>query len=76
MKLTVKQAAERAGVSDSLIYECCAEGRLPHYKLGRKGRRGTIRIEEADLDAFLAACRQEAKAQEEAFVLKHIKRNG
>jgi excisionase family DNA binding protein len=33
--LTVKRAAERAGVSVSLIYSLCAEGRLPHIRLGR-----------------------------------------
>ena len=37
--LTVKQAAKRAGISESLVYEWCAEGVLPHYRFGRKGRR-------------------------------------
>jgi excisionase family DNA binding protein len=53
--LTVKAAAERAGVSVSLIYSLCAEGRLPHVRLGREGRRGTIRIRESDLSEFLEA---------------------
>lgn len=38
--LTVKQAAVRLGISESLVYEWCAEGVLPHYRFGRKGRRG------------------------------------
>lgn len=54
--LTVKQAAQRAGVSASLIYALCAEGRLPHLRLGREGKRGTIRIREADLDGLIADC--------------------
>lgn len=51
--LTVKDAAARAGVSDSLIYAWCADGTLPHVRVGRKGRRGHIRIDAADLDAAL-----------------------
>jgi excisionase family DNA binding protein len=59
--LTPKQAAERLGVSDSLIYEWCAEGVLPHYRFGRKGRRGRILIDETEFAAFLASCRQEGR---------------
>lgn len=53
--LTVKQAAVRTGVSESLIYGWCADGSLPHMRLGRKGKRGTIRIEVEDLVSLLAA---------------------
>lgn len=59
--LTVKQAAERVGVSESLVYEWCAEGVLPHYRFGRKGRRGKILIDDTEFDAFLAGCRQEVR---------------
>lgn len=52
--LTVKAAAERMGVSDSLVYELCACGSLPHVRIGRPGSRGCIRIAVADIDAFLA----------------------
>jgi excisionase family DNA binding protein len=55
--LTPKQAATRIGVSDSLIYEWCASGVLPHYRCGRPGRRGKILIDEAELDTFLVSCR-------------------
>ncbi len=58
--LTPKQVAEKLGVSDSLVYEWCAEGLLPHYRVGRKGKRGKVLIEQADLDAFLAAHRHES----------------
>jgi len=52
VKLTPKQAGEIVGVSPSLIYDWCAEG-LPHYRFGRKGRRGRILIEESDLQAWV-----------------------
>jgi excisionase family DNA binding protein len=71
--LTVKQAAERLGVSDSLVYEWCAAGALPHFRIGRNGKRGKILIAEAELDAFMAAHRQEKQPQAEVPVLKHIK---
>jgi excisionase family DNA binding protein len=58
--LTVAEAAERTGVSESLVYAWCSGGQLPHFRLGNAGRRGAIRIAEADLDALLASCRVEA----------------
>jgi excisionase family DNA binding protein len=60
--LTVKQAAERAGVSVALVYDWVAGGLLAHHRLGRPGRRGCIRVAQADLDAFLAAQRREGAA--------------
>jgi excisionase family DNA binding protein len=57
MRLTPKQAAEQAAVSVSLIYQWCHEGRLPHLRLGGRGRRGKIVIDATDLDAFLEGCR-------------------
>jgi excisionase family DNA binding protein len=53
--LTVKQAALHACVSESLIYEWCGDGTLAHTRVGRKGRRGHIRIAVEDLDGVLAA---------------------
>jgi excisionase family DNA binding protein len=58
-RLTSKQAAERAGVSASLIYTLCHERRLPHYRIGTDGKRGRILIDAADLDAFVEACRKD-----------------
>lgn len=72
--LTPKQVAERIGVSTSLVYEWCSEGLLPHYRMGRRGKRGRVLIEETDLSAFLASCRQEAKP--EVPPLKHIRIHG
>jgi excisionase family DNA binding protein len=55
--LTVKQVAERLGVSQATIYEMCARRKLTHLRLGVG--RGTIRLRDEDLDAFL----QEATVQ-------------
>jgi excisionase family DNA binding protein len=71
MKLSVKQAAQRAGVSPALLYRWCEERRLPHYRLGGQGRRGRIQIEEADLDAFLESCKVEAGALRPEFRFNH-----
>jgi excisionase family DNA binding protein len=70
--LTPKQAADKIGVSDSLVYEWCSLGLLPHYRFGKPGCRGKILIDEAELDGFIAAHRQEARPQD-APPLKHIK---
>jgi excisionase family DNA binding protein len=63
--LTVAQAAERACVSTSLIYDWCSAGVLPHLRLGKRGKRGCIRIALDDLDDFLAGCRVEGPPQDD-----------
>jgi excisionase family DNA binding protein len=55
MLLTVEQAAERLGTSTRFIRRLRTEGRIPVVKLGKH-----IRIDSTDLDAFIAAGRQEA----------------
>ncbi|MBP3958414.1 helix-turn-helix domain-containing protein [Gemmata sp. G18] len=78
--LTVKQAAERAAVSESLIYAWIADGTLPHVRLGRKGKRGTIRVSVEDLDGALATFKvgksepgpAKAPARKKAVTLKHL----
>ncbi len=62
--LDVKEVAERLNVSESLVYGWIADGRLAHVRLGGRGRRGTIRVSEADLDAFLAGHKREALRQD------------
>jgi excisionase family DNA binding protein len=51
--MTVKEFAERAEISLSLAYLLIAEGRVPHRRIGQRGKRGCIRITEDDLRAFL-----------------------
>jgi len=53
--LTVRQAAERLQVAPTTIYSLCARKPLTHVRIGT--RRGTIRILEASLDAFIAGRR-------------------
>lgn len=54
--LSPKQAAAVAGVSESLIRAWIANGTLPHYRLGARGR-GKILIEPADLATVIAGFR-------------------
>lgn len=57
MLLTVRQASNKTGISLSLLYTLCSEGRLPHYRIGAGGRRGKVMIDEEDLHVFLTICR-------------------
>jgi len=71
--LTVKQVAERLRISASLVYGWCEDQMLPHYRMGGKGKRGKILIEEAVLDAFLQSRKVEGKPVDVASLgLKHI----
>jgi excisionase family DNA binding protein len=72
--LTVGQAAQRACVSPSLIYEWCAAGALPHLRLGKPGKRGCIRISPEDLDGYLTSCRVEGSPPEDDGPLVYIKK--
>jgi excisionase family DNA binding protein len=65
MKLTPKQAAEKAGVSLSLIYALCHERRLRHYRVGGNGKRGKILIEESDLESLFEKCAIDSTGNEE-----------
>jgi len=60
--LSVREAARAMGVSPALVYQLCAEGMLPHYRLGGRGRRGKIVIDPAELDAYFRARRVEPEA--------------
>ena len=56
--LDVKQAAERLGTSPRFIRRLIAERRIAYTKLGKH-----VRVDSADLDAFVAAGRIEAVRQ-------------
>jgi excisionase family DNA binding protein len=62
--LTVKQSAALAGISAALVYIWIEQGVLPHFRLGRPGSRGAIRISETDLQRFLDSMKQQARPQE------------
>jgi excisionase family DNA binding protein len=71
--LTVKQVAARLRISASLVYSWCEDHMLPHYRMGGKGKRGKILIEEAVLDAFLQSRKVETGPCDSlALDLKHI----
>ncbi len=57
--LTVADVADRLNVSPGLVYAWVQAGVLPHYRMGRPGRKGAIRFSEADLDAYLAGQKRE-----------------
>lgn len=57
--MTAKQASEAMGVSVSMIYQLCAENRLPHFRVGATGRRGKVIIEPEGIQRFLESCRVE-----------------
>lgn len=53
MLLTVKEAAERLGISTALMYALVAARRIRHQRHGL--RRGIIRIPEDALDEYKAS---------------------
>jgi excisionase family DNA binding protein len=68
--LTVKQVAERLQVSQAVVYQLCAGRMIRHHRVG--AGRGTIRIREEDLAAFVEGCRVEPHPSTSAGTLKHI----
>jgi excisionase family DNA binding protein len=50
---TVNEICADLKISKALVYQMVESGELPCYRLGGKGRRGTIRVSEADLAEFL-----------------------
>jgi excisionase family DNA binding protein len=57
--LTVRQVAERLGVSPSCVYTLCAAGRIRHERHGLG--RGVIRIPEDALEEYRLRCVREAE---------------
>lgn len=74
MNLTVKQVAERLGVSPSLIYVLVSKKQLGHVRIGNG--RGILRIPEEALTAYLerqtVAPAALAPAATPAKILKHL----
>lgn len=57
--LSIPEVAERLGTSPRFVRRLIAERRICHYKIGR-GQGGHVRIDQADLIAFITAGRVEA----------------
>lgn len=53
--LTVTDVQQRLNVSRACVYSLIAEGKLPCVRIGVG--RGTIRVDEAELEAFVEKCR-------------------
>lgn len=73
--LTVGEVAEQLRVSSSSIYGLIETGKLACHRIGVG--RGTIRIDERDLDTFLNACRTSPRSlprrKQPQPTLKHLK---
>jgi excisionase family DNA binding protein len=54
--LAVKAVAARLGLSKSLIYSLIDAGIIRATRHGRPGKRGTIRIDESEVERYLASC--------------------
>jgi excisionase family DNA binding protein len=72
-RITPEEACARGCVSVSLVYAWCKAGILPHYRLGRAGKRGKIVIDEDDFDGFLEKMKVNGPHQENEGNLKYIK---
>lgn len=70
--LTVKQVAERLGVSESLVRCWIRDRALPHYRVGAKGKRGKIVVAQEDLDEFLALFRVLGTKPQQSKVLPSV----
>ncbi len=57
--MNIREAAVRLEVKPSTVYQLCSAGRLPHVRIGVG--RGTIRISESDVEAYLRSARVEAR---------------
>ena len=72
-RLTVKQLAERNGVSRAIIYVWVEERRFPVFRFGAKGRRGRILVEEDEFVDFLNTQRVDAGPVQHSGPLLHIR---
>lgn len=68
--LTPKEAAERCGISVSLVYQWCREGLFEYLRLGGKGKRGKVLIDQESFERFLESCKHQQAVR---VPLRHIK---
>lgn len=68
--LTVKQAAERLGLSEKTVYAMIARGEIPGYKFKK-----AVRVEEADLEAYKASKRIRPAPAEPKQDIRTVRKN-
>ena len=61
--LSTKEAARRLGITTRTLYRLIDGGQIPAYKFGR-----VIRLQEAEVDAFIEAARIEPGDLEHLYV--------
>lgn len=62
--MTVKEAAQRLGISVSTLYALARRGSIGHYRISsRPGTRGKVLFEERHLEDFLASVEQVPRAE-------------
>lgn len=54
--LTARQVAAQLAISRRMVYDLAARGDLPSLRIG-----STVRFDQADVDTFRNACRQERR---------------
>jgi excisionase family DNA binding protein len=60
--LSTAEAARRLGITARTLYRFIDEGQVPAYRFGR-----VIRLKEAEVDAFIEACRIEPGSLEHLY---------
>ena len=68
MFLDVLQVAERLSVSPGLVRRLVERGEIPHHRFGR-----LVKIDQADVDAYLAGSRRIGEAVSPARALQHLR---
>ena len=69
--MTVKQAAERLGISPSLLYALAKAGKIAHERHGLK--RGRIIIREEALEEYRRGCVRDGRPEAAPPGFKHLR---
>jgi excisionase family DNA binding protein len=68
--LTVEEVARLLSVSRATVYELASEGKIAHYRVSSRGKRGTIRFDIDQVHAFLDANEVQADGVPESVPVK------
>jgi excisionase family DNA binding protein len=70
--LTPKQVAQLYPLSVSLLYQLCDEKRIPHYRIGGRGKKGKILLAAEDIEIFLESQKVHVDEEDEGG-LQHLR---